>query len=110
VTEEAFNLVQAALMRRRWLQMMRERQMGVIGRAMTREEEAEMVAQHKKGCELARAGMDCPPGAHLALVSGWQGERRRMAEEQKRPPIDPTTGRPANYRKEDGTWVTIAED
>lgn len=25
------------------------------------------------------------------------------------PPIDPTTGRPANYRKLDGTWVTIAE-
>lgn len=58
--------------------------MGVIGRAMSQAEEAEMIAQHKKGCELARAGMDCPPGAHIAMVSGWQGEKRRMEEEAKR--------------------------
>ena len=35
-------------------------------------------------------------------------KRQRKAKADK-PPIDPTTGRPANYRKEDGEWVTIAE-
>ena len=87
--------------------------MGVIGRAMSREEEQVMVLWHRQGCELARAGLDCPEGAHIALVSGWQGERRRMEEERLRaagPPIDPMTGRPANYRTAEGVWVTIAED
>lgn len=77
-----------------------ERRMGVIGRAMTREEEAEMVALHRRGCELARAGLECPAGAHIALVSGYQGELRRMAEERGR----------ANYKTLDGCWVRIAED
>jgi hypothetical protein len=60
------------------------KRMGVIGRAMTREEEAEMVAQHRKGCELARAGQELPAGAHIAMSSGYQGELKRMEEERKR--------------------------
>ena len=58
--------------------------MGVIGRAMTREEEREMVASHRKGCDLARGGFELPDGADVAMTSGWQGEKRRMEDERKR--------------------------
>ena len=65
--------------------------MGVIGRAMapggqklTREEEREMVASHRKGCDLARGGFELPAGADVAMTSGWQGEKRRMEDERKR--------------------------
>ena len=38
----------------------------------------------------------------------WRAVRDAIAGAQW-PPIDPTTGRPANFRRENGDWVTIAE-
>jgi hypothetical protein len=54
--------------------------------------------------ELDRAAAEPPPD---------DGARARLARAFGRPadpPIDPTTGRPANYRLVTGEWVTIAED
>jgi hypothetical protein len=47
---------------------------------LTKAEEAAMIARHKAGCELARAGKELPPDAPLETRAGYYGELRRMNE------------------------------
>lgn len=46
----------------------------------TKAQEAEMIARHKVGCELARNGADLPPDAPLETRAGYYGELQRIAE------------------------------
>jgi len=54
--------------------------------------EQEMVAAHKKGRNLARAGMSLPKGASEAMRAGHLGELRRM--DREREPTPPQKKRP----------------